>query len=56
MGLKQCLAAQQHIRMACGVSNEGLSLMPTLEESDEVFLCGPGDSTGAEEKTMWGSL
>lgn len=56
MGLEQCLATQQHIRMACGASNKGLSLMFTLEESDEVFLCDLGDSTGAEGKTMWGSL
>lgn len=56
MDLEQCLATQQHIRMACGASSEGLSLMFTLEASDEVFLCGPGDSTGAEGKTTWGSL
>lgn len=56
MGLEQCLATQQHIRMACGASNKGLSLMFTVEESDEVFLCDLGDSTGEEGKTTWESL
>lgn len=56
LGLEECLATPQRIRMACSTPNEGLSLMSTLEESDAVFLCGPGDSTGAEGKMTRGSL